>query len=180
MVLIQSHRNPGAPFPPCIRDLKLWLSWARPKNNLQACTALGLDGGSVSKGLGMPQLWKVRFKPVCLPRYQERPGKAWLGQRAAGRFISMGHQLKIGSSKTRKSGEGVSGNLRVGLGSKHTFSLKGPPCSATPQCRPPGSNAFALDANLVHPASDGISGLVGPAVGGGGWRTGIGACGSVH
>lgn len=182
LVLIQSHRNPGAHFPPCIWDLKLWLSWARPENNLQACTALGLDEESVSKVLGMSQLWKVRFKPVCLPRYQERPGKAWLSQRAAGRFISMGHQLKIGSSQTRKSGEGVSGSLRVGLGSKHTFYLKPPPppCSATPQCRPPGSKTFALDANLVHPASDGISGLVGPAVGGGGWRTGIGACGSVH
>lgn len=86
-----------------------------------------LDGGSVSKVLGMSQLWKSpRFRPVCLPRYQERPGKAWLSQRAAGRFISMGYQLKTGSSKTRKSREGVSGNLRVGLGSKHTFYLKGP------------------------------------------------------
>lgn len=37
--LIQSHRNPGAHFPPCVWDLKLWLSWARPKNNHQACTA---------------------------------------------------------------------------------------------------------------------------------------------
>lgn len=93
----------------------------------------------------------------------------------------MGHQLKTGSSKTRKSREGVSGNLRVGLGSKHTFYLKGPPVlSNTTVSWPPGSKAFALDANLVHPASDRISGLAGPAVGGGGWRTGIGACGSVH
>lgn len=126
-VLIQSHRNPGAHFPPCIWDLKLWLSWARPKNSLQASTALRLDGEVCPRFSACHGSVKsLRFKPVCLPKYQERPGKAWLSQRAAGRFISMGHQLKIGSSKTRKSGEGVSGNLRVRLGFKHTFYLKGP------------------------------------------------------
>lgn len=58
-VLIQSHRNAGAHSPPCIWDLRLWLSWARPKINLQACTALRLDGESVPKVLGTSQLWKV-------------------------------------------------------------------------------------------------------------------------